>query len=116
MGNSTRKREIQEIVGKNIKAIRLAKGMTQEQFAEALNRSVNFVSLIELGKSGMSLPTIIDICNVLEVDTGAIFKGLLDYQQKEKDRYITETISALNNRDKEIITDLVKYIMESREC
>ena len=38
-------------IGKNIKTARIAKGMTQEQMAEKLNCSVNFVSLIELGKS-----------------------------------------------------------------
>lgn len=38
-------------IGKNIKNARISKGMTQEQMAEKLDCSVNFVSLIELGKS-----------------------------------------------------------------
>lgn len=103
-------------VGNNIKSIRTAQGLTQEQMAEKLNRSVNFVSLIELGKSGMSVPTIIEICNVLDVDTNSIFKGLIPYKQKEKDRYIVENISAFNDKDKKIVTDLMKYILETREC
>lgn len=110
------KEKILQTVGKNIKSIRIAQNMTQEQMAEKLNRSVNFVSLIELGKSGMSVPTIIEICNVLNVDSNSIFKGLLNYNQNEQDRFIMENIPALNDRDKKVITDLMQYITESREC
>lgn len=109
------KSKILQVVGKNIKSIRIAQNMTQEQMAEKLNRSVNFVSLIELGKSGMSVSTIIEICNVLNVDSNSIFKGLLDYKQEDQDRFITENIPALNDRDKKIVTDLMQYITESRE-
>lgn len=116
MENSTNKNKIQQIVGNNIKTIRLSRGMTQEQMAEKLNRSVNFVSLIELGKSGMSIETIIAICNILDISSESLFKGLIDYKLKEKDKYITENISALNDRDKKIITDLMQYIMDGREC
>lgn len=63
----------------------------------------------------MSVPTIIDICNVLDIDSNGIFKGLLNYQPEEKDKYILENISLLNDKDKKIITDLIQYIMENRE-
>lgn len=111
MEDSTNKNEIQQVVGSNIKMIRLAKGMTQEQLAERLNRSVNFVSLIELGKSGMSVPTIIDICNVLDVSSESLFKGLLDYKIENKDKFIIETISVLSNEDKDVVMNLIKYIV-----
>lgn len=105
------KNNIQQTVGNNIKTIRLSRGMTQEQMAEKLNRSVNFVSLIELGKSGMSVPTIIDICNVLDVNSDSLFKGLLDYEIKDKDKFIIETISVLSNEDKEVVKTLLEYII-----
>lgn len=111
MEDSTNKNDIQQVVGKNIKTIRLAKGMTQEQLAEKLNRSVNFVSLIELGKSGMSVPTIIDICNVLDVSSESLFKGLLDYKIEDKDKFIIETISVLSNEDKDVVMNLIEYIV-----
>lgn len=111
MEDSTNKNDIQQAVGKNIKTIRLAKGMTQEQLAEKLNRSVNFVSLIELGKSGMSVPTIIDICNVLDVSSESLFKGLLDYKIENKDKFIIETISVLSNEDKDVVMNLIEYIV-----
>lgn len=42
------KMTILQKVGNNIKSIRTSQGLTQEQMAEKLDRSTNFVSLIEL--------------------------------------------------------------------
>lgn len=36
-----------EIIGKNIKTARLMRGLSQESLAEKLDKSVNFVSLLE---------------------------------------------------------------------
>lgn len=115
MGKSKGNNDILEIIGNNIRTIRLSRGITQEQMAEKLNRSVNFVSLIELGKSGMSVETIISICNILDISSESIFKGLINYNLKEKDRYILENLSFLNSKDKKIIVDLIQYMIESRE-
>lgn len=60
----------------------------------------------------MSVPTIIYICNVLGIDSNSIFNGLLNYQQSDKDKYILENLSVLNDKDKNIITNLIQYIME----
>ena len=96
MNETVEKRKVLLIIGNNIKALRLSKGMTQEQMAEKLDHSVNFVSLIELGKSGMSVTTMLDICNILDVDINCLFKGLLDYRMKKTRpkiiRYIFEFI------------------------
>ena len=116
MGKSKGNNNIWKIIGNNIRTIRLSKGFTQEQIAEKLNRSINFVSLIELGKSGMSIETIIAICNILDINSESVFKGLIDYNLKEMDRYIIESISTFNSRDKKIVTDLIQYIVESKKC
>lgn len=110
------RKEILKTIGKNVKSIRLSKGITQEAMAEKLNKSTNFVSLLEKGSSGASLQTLVDICNILEVDANSIFKGLLTYNIEEKDRYIIDNISSFSSRDKKIMADLVNYIIETREC
>ena len=110
------RKEILETIGKNVKSIRLSRGITQEVMAEKLNKSINFVSLLEKGSSGASLQTLVDICNILQVDANSIFKGLLTYNIEEKDRYIIDSISAFSDKDKKIMTDLIDYIIETREC
>jgi len=110
------RKEILQTVGKNIRSIRLSRGITQEAMAEKLNKSINFVSLLEKGSSGASLQTLVDICNILQVDANSIFKGLLTYNIEEKDRYIIDNISAFSDKDKKIMEDLINYIIETKEC
>ena len=110
------KKEILQTIGKNIRSIRLSRGITQEIMAEKLNKSINFVSLLEKGSSGASLQTLVDICNILQVDANSIFKGLLTYNIEEKDRYIIDNISAFSDNDKKIMTDLIDYIIQTKEC
>ena len=38
------RKEILQTIGKNIRSIRLSRGITQEVMAEKLNKSINFVS------------------------------------------------------------------------
>ena len=99
------RKEILQTIGKNIRTIRLSRGITQEVMAEKLNKSINFISLLEKGSSGASLQTLVDICNILQVDANSIFKGLLTYHIEEKDRYIIDNISAFSDKDKKIIID-----------
>lgn len=51
MEEKTNKSNILQVLGKNIKQIRLLKGYTQEYLADKLNKTVNFVSLVERGES-----------------------------------------------------------------
>lgn len=112
MKETVEKNKVLQIIGNNIKTLRLSKGMTQEQMAEKLDHSVNFVSLIELGKSGMSVTTMLDICNILDVDVNCIFKGLLDYRIKNKDLKLIDDILSLSNSDKEIIEKLIEHLLK----
>lgn len=96
-------------IGTNIKTARILKNMTQEQLAEELKKSSNFVSLIERGQTGISVNTIIDICNILNIEPNTIFNGLIQYDS-EQDKLIINSLSGLSNDDKDIINELIKYI------
>lgn len=97
-------------IGINIKSARILKGYTQEYVAEKLNKSTNFVSILERGKSGLGIKTIIDICNILDIEPNAIFSGVVEYNNS-KDKIINDSISSLANEDKEIVINLIEYIM-----
>ncbi|MEG2645643.1 MAG: helix-turn-helix transcriptional regulator [Clostridia bacterium] len=101
-------------VGKNIKQVRLLKGFTQEALAGAIDKSVNFVSLIERGESGLSIPTIVDICNSLDIDTNSIFTGLTNSNDITVDGYITRSLDMFEDSDKSIVTNLIKYIIDNK--
>ena len=91
-------------IGSNIKTARLLKGYTQK-----LNKSTNFISLIERGQTGIAIKTIIDICNILDIEPNYIFNGLLKYNNIQNNT-IKDDFSLLCNEDKEIVLQLIDYI------
>lgn len=64
---------IAKIIGKNIKQVRSLEHISQEKLAEKIGKSAHFISLLERGESGLSVPTVIDICKALNTDTNTIF-------------------------------------------
>lgn len=69
------KKEINVQVGEQIKAAREYAGLTQEQFAERIDVSPQFVSDMERGVVGVSLTTLKRVCVVLGVSSDQILFG-----------------------------------------
>lgn len=108
------KYNILQVIGKNIKRIRISRGFTQENLASQLQKSINFVSLIERGESGISIPTIIDICKALEVDANSIFDGIIASTDTHEDSIITKSLAIFGDADKAIVSNLISYIIDSK--
>lgn len=66
------------VLGLKIAYYRKLRGLTQEQLAEAVGRSVSFISQIEANNSrevkGVSLETLFMISDRLEVPTSRLFE------------------------------------------
>ncbi len=54
--------------GKNVKIERIKKDLTQEQLAEIMNVSQNYIANIERGKANMSLAKIYELSKFLNVN------------------------------------------------
>ena len=54
--------------GKNVKIERIKKDLTQEQLAEIMNVSQNYIASIECGKANMSLGKILELAEYMDVD------------------------------------------------
>ena len=54
--------------GKNVKLERVKKDLTQEQLAEIMNVSQNYLSSIVLGKENMSLAKLLELLQYLATD------------------------------------------------
>ena len=74
-----KEKRVEEIIGKRIQKIRLAKGYTQQQFAEMIGLSTNYFSDIERGKSSARLDKLVAIINALECSADDIFVDVIDY-------------------------------------
>ena len=69
------KRELLKTSGKNVKIERIKKDLTQEQFAEILGVSTNYVACVENGRQNMSLGKILELSHALLID----INKLLDF-------------------------------------
>ncbi|MCD8026942.1 MAG: helix-turn-helix domain-containing protein [Clostridiales bacterium] len=94
-------------LGANIKKIRQAKGMTQEQLAERADISVNFMSLIENGKN-MSAETLVKIANSLEVSVDNLMCGATKPSGNKISEQIMQSLYSLDDNEKLFFLDMIK--------
>lgn len=66
--------EFYKNLGQNIKNRRKELGLTQQQLADKMNMSLNFVGKIEVAFSKPSLDTLIEIADVLETTVSDLTK------------------------------------------
>ena len=66
--------EIYAAIGKNIKKYREHKKYTQQQLADKINKSLNFVGKIEVAFCHPSLNTLIDIAKTLDIELKDLFE------------------------------------------
>ncbi|MCD8357154.1 MAG: helix-turn-helix domain-containing protein [Clostridia bacterium] len=99
---------IDKRIGKRIKQCRERLGMTQEEFAERIGLTANYISTVERGASFPRCEKLIDIINGLETSADAIFCDVIihsnDYQA-----------SRLSNELKTLPPDEQKRILQVLE-
>lgn len=66
--------ELQRNFGKRLRFLRRSRDITQEQLAELIGRSTNFVSLMENGDAAPSFNTLQKIANALNVEVASLFQ------------------------------------------
>ncbi|MCX7748815.1 MAG: helix-turn-helix transcriptional regulator [Clostridia bacterium] len=102
-------------IGVRIKQERLNRSISQEKLAELINMSKEHVSHIECGTTKLSLPTLVKLCNALEITPDLI---LLDsiYKSKEylKDEF-ANIIKGCNELDMRLILDVAKAIVNVKK-
>lgn len=62
------------LIGQRIREIRISKGMTQAELAEAAHLATSVISDVELGKSNMWLVTFCKIVEALQVSSDSILR------------------------------------------
>ena len=62
-----RYKEVKQLFGDRVQALRKDRGITQEQLAEDIDKSVEHISYIERGERAPSFETILDIAEALKV-------------------------------------------------
>lgn len=103
-----------KVLGKRIKAQRIAKGTTQEHFAEHLDVSVGYVSQIERGITRISLDRLATISDYLECEMSYLLEGVNSGSEDYLDKDFNHLYRRLSAYEKKILTSLVKEYVDVR--
>lgn len=102
------KKEINIQIGEQIKKAREGAKLTQEQFAEAIDVSPQYISDLERGVVGASLSTIKRICTTLHISSDQLLFGT---PPTDRTAAISEKCKYLSNEQFRILMEIVdKYI------
>lgn len=82
---------------------------TREEFAEKLDISARFVTDIELGKKGMSIDTLIKICELLSVSADYIIWG----KGEKSENNIAELTACLDEDEIKHAEDLMRTFVKA---
>lgn len=63
--------------GKNVKIARIRQDLTQENLAERMNVSQNYVASIEGGRANMSLVKICELASILNIEVTSLLENII---------------------------------------
>ncbi len=111
MGRSTVSNEkLYEKIGERIAECRHKKSLTQENLANEIDVSIQYISNLERGIVGASVETIIKICRALEVSSDYILLG-------DNSTFFSKTtyidLKQLNKKELDIISSAINVILSS---
>lgn len=104
------KKEINVKIGEQVRIARENAKMTQEQFAERIDVSTQYVSDLERGVVGVSVPTLKKICLILGVASDQILFGT---QPENEYAAMIERCKCLSHRQFAILSQIVEHYIEA---
>ena len=96
------------VIGQNIRKVRKAKNLSQEELAEKIGISTTHMSHIETGNTKLSLPVLVDIAAVLEVRTDDLLNPERNATTSDAAKDMTELLEGCSVQQTKVIMDIVK--------
>ncbi len=100
------------VLGVRIREERMKLNLTQEQLAEKVGVSKNFMSLIENG-SNMSLETVINLANVFGVTVDHLLSDLVKGDPDQMIDQICSLLKKMNSRERLFILNVAREYLET---
>ncbi len=104
------KKQVNVEIGERTKKAREQIKMTQEKLAEKVNVSPQYISDLERGVVGISIPTLKSICIVLGVTSDSLLFG--KFQENDTSR-ITDCCRRLSEEQFRAVEDVVVRLTEA---
>ena len=98
------------VIGKRIRELRIAKNWSQAKLAEKSGVEPTYISNIELGKSKLSLPTLISIANGLNATLDEIVYTHIDKNTHISNKIVNELLADCTSEQMKIIIEVIKTL------
>lgn len=95
-------------IGQQIRKIRKAHGLSQEELAEKVNISTTHMSHIETGNTKLSLPVLVDIAAALEVRTDDLLHNNPTVSSSNALDEIAAVLERCTAQESKVIADVVR--------
>ncbi len=95
-------------IGQQIRKIRRAHGLSQEELAEKVGISVPHMSHIETGNTKLSLPVFVDIANALEVRADDLLDSPAETTVSSSLDEIAAVLERCSAQESKVIAEVVK--------
>ena len=103
------RKDLNVLVGANIKREREKAGFTQDHFSELLGIGSKSLSSIERGVVGVSLTTLLRICDILHISANVL---LYEQTQKNEVDSIALQLKMLSAEKFEIVSDIMTNLLK----
>ena len=103
---------IDKRIGERIKQCREQLGLTQEQFAERLGLTTNYISTVERGASFPRCEKLIAIINGLETSADAIFCDGITHTSEYRSGILSEELKELPAEEQQRILEIVELMIK----
>ena len=98
------------VLAKRIKLARLSKGYSQSQLAELTGVSTNTIGKLEINYTTVSLKTILNIANALEVDINYLVSDSPSSLKHSNDPTIDSLLQDFTDKDTELFIKIISAI------
>lgn len=103
-------------IGKRIQICRKAKGLTQEELAERIDLSTNYLSAVERGVNQLSVDKLVALLNVLECSADEIFCDVIKTGTKTKASVLSEKLKDLPVSEQKRILEVVESLIKTAKA
>lgn len=100
-------------IGQRVKEARKKKRFSQADLADLIDKSTSYISYMETGVKCMSLETLVDIANVLDVSADFILADCINVHESVSGNEFSEQLKGCSLYECRVILDVTKAIKES---
>ena len=100
-------------LGKTIRHYRKKRGMSQSYLSEKIEKSPTYLSYVESGLRGISLETLIDLANALNVTTDALLKDSLNNSTLVMNNELANIVGDCSSYEQKILLEVIIAVKAS---